>query len=291
MLQLQTWLTALGLLALLPLAQRLVRRFRLPDLPVQLMGMSVVAWLLVTALPNQLLDGSHMRWLRPIDELLFSFVGIRMLLWALLELPAAFGWRKHPPDLLIQLLMLAPGMVVTVVVVKEQAQFDLVSLVTTSAVLTAVLGLAAQEPLKDLFAGLELQVNEIFKVGDFIDLGEGTAGIVASMNWRDTCLRDITGALVVIPNAKVTEVVLRNYGTFGVMGNRFSIGLDYALPPSQARTLLLEVLHQHTRILADPPPAVRVKSFDDSAISYELLAFQPPGNLGALLDLRSGLLK
>lgn len=91
MLQLQTWLTALGLLALLPLAQRLVRRFRLPDLPVQLMGMSVVAWLLVTALPNQLLDGSHMRWLRPIDELLFSFVGIRMLLWALVG--AAGGLR------------------------------------------------------------------------------------------------------------------------------------------------------------------------------------------------------
>jgi small-conductance mechanosensitive channel len=291
MLQLQTWLTAIGLIALLPLAQRLTRLLRLPRLPLQLMGLSILAWLLVRVLPEDLLSVSHGRWLRPLDDVLAGLLGIRILLWMLLELPAAFRWRKQPPDLLIQLLMLAGGIAVTVVVVKEQAQFDLVSLVTTSAVLTAVVGLAAQEPLKDLFAGLELQVNEIFKVGDFIDLGDGTAGVVAMMNWRDTCLRDITGALVVIPNAKVTQLVVRNYGTFGVMGNRFNIGLDYALPPSQARALLLDVLHQHPAILPEPPPAVRVASFDDSAISYELLAFQPPGNGADLLNLRSELLE
>ncbi|MFQ6537737.1 MULTISPECIES: cyclic nucleotide-binding domain-containing protein [Aphanothece] len=255
------------------------------------MGATILTWLLLAILPRELLASSQLRPLNAIDELLISFVCIRLSLWTLLQLPAAFGWRKQPPDLVIQLLMLAGGMLVTIVVLKEEAQFDLVGLVTTSAVLTAVLGLAAQEPLKDLFAGLELQFNEIFKVGDFIDLGDETNGIVISMNWRDTCLRDISGALVVIPNAKVTEVVLRNYGTFGCMGNRFSVGLDYALPPSQAHALLLGVLNQHPSVLADPPPSVRVKSFDDSAISYELLAFQPPGNLAALLDLRSDLLE
>jgi CRP-like cAMP-binding protein len=154
-----------------------------------------------------------------------------------------------------------------------------------------MVGLAAQEPLKDLFAGLELQFDDIFSVGDFIDLGDGTLGVVVSINWRDTCLKDISGALVVVPNTKVTEVVMRNYGSFGSMGNRFSIGLDYALPPSRARQMLLDVLNKHPRVLDQPAPAVRVQAFADSAITYDILAFQPPGNLGELLDLRSELLE
>ncbi|MFM7367355.1 MAG: hypothetical protein ACKO2Z_06045, partial [Sphaerospermopsis kisseleviana] len=62
--------------------------------------------------------------------------------------------------LLLQLLMVGGAALGTVVVARQTARFDLVGLVTTSAVLTAVIGLAAQEPLKDLLAGLELQLSE-----------------------------------------------------------------------------------------------------------------------------------
>ncbi len=288
---LQMWFTATVLVALLVPLRRLIHRLRLPPLPRQLMLAAITFWVLIPSLPLEQIPLRYRSWILILDDLLLSFLIIRMVIWAVLELPAALGWRKTPPEILLQLLMLAGCALASVIVVQELTRFNLVSLVTTSAVLTAMIGLAAQEPLKDLFAGLELQFDDIFKVGDFIDLGDGTLGTVVSVNWRDTCLRDIGGALVVVPNTKVTETVMRNYGSFGVMGNRFSIGLDYALPPAQARTILLGVLRQHPRVLSNPEPAVRVKSFDDSAIAYDLLAFQQPGNLAALLDLRSELLE
>ncbi|MCP9818831.1 mechanosensitive ion channel [Synechococcus sp. Cruz-9H2] len=288
---LEVWLTAIVLMVLLLPLQLLIRRLRLPKLPIQLATLAILSWSVVRTLPLIVLPAQYQAWISTIDELMFSYLGIRMALWGFLELPAALRLRKEPAQILLQLLMLGGGTVATVIVVQEQARFNLVSLVTTSAVLTAMLGLAAQEPLKDLFAGLELQFDDVFSVGDFLDLGDGTLGVVVSINWRDTCLRDLTGALVVVPNTKVTEVVVRNYVAFGAMGNRFNLGLDYSLPPSRARQLLLDVLEKHPRVLKQPSPAVRVQAFADSAITYDLLAFQQPGNLGDMLDLRSELLE
>ena len=68
---------------------------------------------------------------------------------------------------------------------KEQARIDLVGLVTTSAVLTAVLGLAAQDPLKDLIGGLSLQLEQVIREGDWVEI-DGQIGRVASISWRDT---------------------------------------------------------------------------------------------------------
>jgi small-conductance mechanosensitive channel/CRP-like cAMP-binding protein len=288
---LEVWLTAIVLMVLLLPLRLLVRRLRLPKLPLQLATLAILSWALVRTLPLIVLPAQYQGWISTLDELMFSYLGIRMALWGFLELPAALGLRKQPAQILLQLLMLGGGTVATVIVVQEQARFNLVSLVTTSAVLTAMLGLAAQEPLKDLFAGLELQFDDVFSVGDFLDLGDGTLGVVVSINWRDTCLRDLTGALVVVPNTKITQVVVRNYVAFGAMGNRFQLGLDYSLPPSRARQLLLDVLDKHPRVLNQPAPAVRVEAFADSAITYDLVAFQQPGNLGDLLDLRSELLE
>jgi len=285
------WLLAIALLALLLLVRGLCRRLRLPSFPLRFPLLAVLSWALGQSLPVQDLPSDYARWVALLDELLLSYAGIRLAIWLGVETPASLRLWQAPPRILVQLLMLTGGSIATVVVFKQVARFDLVGLVTTSAVLTAVLGLAAQEPLKDLFAGLELQFDESFRTGDFVFVQEGVEGIVVSVNWRDTYLRDITGAMVIVPNSLITTVVLRNYGRFGVMGNRFTVGLDYDIPTSQARQLLLETIRQNPAVLADPPPAVRVKEYAEYAITYDLMVFQKPGNMAALLDLRSELLE
>jgi small-conductance mechanosensitive channel/CRP-like cAMP-binding protein len=284
-------LPSIGVVALLLLVRLLSRSIRLAPFPLRLPLLSVLAWTLVRLLPVALLPDGYRPWVELIDELMISYAVVRILLWAGIEVPASLGAWAQPPPVLLQLVMLSSGSVITVVVFKELARFDLLGLVTTSAVLTAVLGLAAQEPLKDLFAGLELQLDDQLKLGDFIRVNENTEGVIVSIDWRDTCLRDVSGAMVMVPNAVITSVVLRSYGAFGSMGNRFSIGLEYDLPPAQARRLLLGIVQSHPRSLSEPPAAVRVKAFGESAIEYDILVFQKPGNLGDLLDLRSDLLE
>ena len=145
------------------------RRRDLVRPPWRLALVALASWVLmgdISPLPGV---GGQL-WLGPMDELLLSFAALRFALWAGLEAPEGLGWWRRPPDLLLQLLMVGGAAAITVVVMRRMAQVDLVGLVTTSAVLTAVLGFAAQGVLKDLIAGLELQLGDDFRVGDWLDL-------------------------------------------------------------------------------------------------------------------------
>ncbi len=64
------------------------------------------------------------------------------------------------------------------------------SLLATSALLTAVIGLSLQQTLGNLFAGLALQAQPPFSVGDWLQYADGPDGIgrVLEINWRATHL-------------------------------------------------------------------------------------------------------
>jgi small-conductance mechanosensitive channel/CRP-like cAMP-binding protein len=289
MVLLQRLLPALLALAALVLLRLLVRRRHLPDLPLTLPLLALLSWTLMPVVEALGLPADYGRWLGMADELLIGYAAIRLGLWLGLELPGGLGWWRRPPDLLLQLLMLGFGALLTVLVVRESARFDLVGLVTTSAVLTAVVGFAAQETLKDLFSGLELQLGDDFAVGDWLDLGDGVQGVVETLTWRDTMLRNLDGCRLIIPNSRITDGVITNRSASGVASNRFELGLDYGFPPARARALLENVLKQHPLVLETPAPRVRLKEFAESAILYELQVWQKEMNLRAVLELRSAL--
>jgi small-conductance mechanosensitive channel len=115
--------------------------------------------------PPSLVPASSRPWPAIGVDLLLVLALIRLVLWLVLEVPGGLGWWRRPPELLVQLLLTAAGALAAVLLVNRVGRVDLMGLVTTSAVLTAVLGLAVQEPLKDLIAGLELQLSDDLRLG------------------------------------------------------------------------------------------------------------------------------
>ncbi len=287
----EIWIQAFAAFAALLLIRRIALLRHLPLPPWRLPLVAVSAWAVMQSLPLPPLPASYRLWYAIADDLLLTFAAIRLLIWALLELPGGLRWWSQPPALLIQLLTLGSWSLVTVLVVRQSTRFDLVGLVTTSAVLTAVIGLAAQEPLKDLFSGLELQLDDDFVIGDWLEVPGGQRGLVTSITWRDTTLRTMDGYLLVVPNSKITAEIHTNRSRYGSSGDRFTIGLDYDFPPARALALLDQVVRHHPKVLADPPPRVRIKAFDESAITYELQAWQREPGDQAMVDLRSDLLE
>lgn len=288
---LQIVLTALVGAVLLAGSALVCRARGLPPPPLRLGQLALASWLLLALLPGGLLPPQYRLWLQISNDLLAWFAAIRLLLWGLLELPGSLRWWPAPPELIIQLLSLGGWALASVLVVRRSASFDLINLVATSAVLTAVIGLAAQEPLKDLLSGLELRLADDFSLGDWLELSEGRRGIVVGFSWRETRLRTIDDCLLLVPNSKITADILTNRSRFGACSDRFEVGLDYDFPPGRALPLLQDVLLQHPLVLAEPAPTVRVKAFLDSAISYELQVWQKGVGERARLDLRSQLLQ
>ena len=286
-------LPAFGVVLLLSLA---CRRRGLPLPPRSLPLLATVSWVALHLVPFTLVPASSRLWLSTGVDLLLVLALIRLLLWLVLELPGGLGWWRPPPELLLQLLLAAGGALAAVLLVNQVGRLDLMGLVTTSAVLTAVIGLAIQEPLKDLIAGLELQLSDDLRLGDLVEIGGGQAqaqarGRVESVSWRDTTLRTFDGVRVVLPNTQVTGGILRNLSATGAVADRFDVGLDCDLPPGAALALLEQVVTNHPLVLQEPPPEVRVKAFADSAITYEVQVwFREPSD-GVRLTLRSALLQ
>ena len=205
--------------------------------------------------------------------LLWALSLIRILNWGILQIPAELGWWKPTAKILRDLLTLAVITVVTMVVIHRDFRVNLVGLAATSAVVTAVIGLAAQETLKNLFAGISLQVDSPFEEGDWIDLGS-TTGVVTSLQLMTTRVRGIDGSITVVPNSRIAVEGLRRFKPKEPVGQTIDVGLDYSLPPRQAIELLQRTLQHNHKVLRHPTPKVWVSTFADSSITYRLLTWQ-----------------
>ena len=288
MVALKFWIVAaLGILLLLGL-NRLCSRLRWPSFPWRLPSLALLSWALGNGINWNGANHSLRIVVAMADDLLLAVAITRLLIWLVLELFPRLRLLPSTPKILRDLLLVLVSALVVVVLLQQRARVDLLGLVTTSAVLTAIFGLAAQEPLKDLIGGLSLQLEQVVKEGDWIEV-EGNIGRVISVTWRDTELRCIDGSKLNIPNNQLTAKDLRNFSQYGPYGNRLFIGLDYNLPPAQAKSLLLQLARQHPLVLHNPAPVVRIAAFDDSSIRYELLAWQ--ADYGQGLGLRSDLLE
>jgi len=141
-------------------------------------------------------------------------------------------------------------------------------LLAASAISGLVLGLALQDTLGNLFAGLAIQVEKPFGVGDWIKAGD-YEGRVAEVTWRATKMRAKSGKFVVIPNSLVSKDIVVNYSKPSpVQRMSFSIGLDYDVPPNQVKQIALETSAAIPSILKEPAPDVLLTQFGDSSINY-----------------------
>jgi hypothetical protein len=92
------------------------------------------------------------------------------------------------------------------------AGMDLGSLVTTSAVLTAVIAFAMQDTLGNVLGGLFLELDRSIAVGDWIRLDD-ISGRVEDIRWRHTAIRTRNGERVIVPNSALMK------SRFSVIGN------------------------------------------------------------------------
>ena len=150
------------------------------------------------------------------------------------------------------------------------------SLLTTSALLTAVVGLALQDTLGNLVSGLALQMRPPFSVGEWIQFGDDAkqTGRVTELNWRATTL--VTSDLdeVTVPNSTLTKASIRNFSRPSPVARRVvTVQGPYDASPERIRTALLLAAQDTPGVLSDPAPWVQMRAFADSGIEYAVWFF------------------
>jgi len=122
-------------------------------------------------------------------------------------------WREARlfPDLTAAAIYAAAVLVVLISVLA----LPIGGLLATSGVLAIVLGLALQNTLADVFAGISFGIEAPFNVGDRISLGDKTEGTVVQMNWRSIRILTDGDDVAIIPNSVVAKsnIVNRSFPT------------------------------------------------------------------------------
>jgi small-conductance mechanosensitive channel/CRP-like cAMP-binding protein len=151
--------------------------------------------------------------------------------------------------------------------------FELTPFLATSAVVGAVVGLALQETLGNLIAGIALHTEAPFQVGDWIRSG-ASEGRVQQVSWRATRLRTLEGDTLTIPNSEVARHAILNFSLPESPHARVVlVEAGVQVPPNRVVSVLLVLLGQVEGVLTSPEPKIRVAGYADGSARYEIRYF------------------
>ncbi len=187
-----------------------------------------------------------------------------------LVLDVGFGRRmSRPTPKIIRDLVLGIVYFFVALASLRAAGIEPGSILTTSALLTAVIGLSLQETLGNLFAGLALQMQSPFEVGDWIQFGADhkTVGKVLEINWRATKVITLDEVEVIIPNGNLGKTAISNYSKPSPQIRRsIYVTVDASTPPRKAQRVIADAIKGCWGVLDDPPPSVVTSDFSDAGI-------------------------
>ncbi len=178
-----------------------------------------------------------------------------------------------PPSLLDSLVAVVLYAVGLGVVAHVFLGFDPGPFLAGSAVVGAVIGLALQDALSNLFSGIALHTEAPFGVGDWVRVGDAE-GRVEEVTWRALRLRTWSNDTLTLPNHEVARRQVLNFSLPALPHSRvITLGVGYATPPNRVLAVLNEALRQVPGAPDEPRPNVRLIGFGESAVQYEVRYF------------------
>jgi small-conductance mechanosensitive channel len=125
--------------------------------------------------------------------------------------------RVGVPLLLVNLFTLLVSFILLGFFISEFLGVQLAPLLATSAFISVVLGLALQDTLGNLFAGIALQIDKAFSIGDWLEVSgpQKYIGQVYEISWRATILEGFTEELITIPNRIMAQSEISNFSMKG----------------------------------------------------------------------------
>jgi small-conductance mechanosensitive channel len=197
---------------------------------------------------------------------------VAVLLWLF-----ANSAREGVPLVLVDLFSAVATLVLGAALLHSVFLIEVTSLLATSAVASVVLGLALQDTLGNLFAGISLQVDRSFRLGDWVEVRSGAdriAGQVLELTWRSTVLLAISEEIITIPNRTVAQGLVLNFSGRErpfVRSHLFRVPLDADL--AVVRAALVEAAKATPGVLAEPAPVPLLIETTESWVAVKMINY------------------
>jgi len=207
-------------------------------------------------------------WLRVMAVLLLCFAVV--IAGSLLVFDVVLRRRQLPR--ILQDLVQGIAYFITAAIVLTRSDVDVTRVFTASVLTTAVLGLALQDTLGNVMAGLALQAERDFEVGDWINLGDRNSPIVGrirEVRWRATTIVTKNGDLMLIPNSAVTRAMITNFSRPTAAHRQWvTVRVHFRHPPARVREVIVDAVRALSFVRAEPSPDCILLEFTEDACTY-----------------------
>jgi CRP-like cAMP-binding protein/small-conductance mechanosensitive channel len=173
--------------------------------------------------------------------------------------------RWNYPDILHE-LSIGAAYLVAAGWLMHRAGVNLTSIVATSAIVTAVIGLSLQATLSNVVGGIALQLDDSIREGDWIELEGKVQGRVRQIRWRHSVIETRDWDTLIVPNSQLLAQTIKLLGKRNGekaphrMWVYFSV--DHRFPPGQVIGIVNDALQSAPIHNVAPEPKPHAILFD-----------------------------
>ena len=181
--------------------------------------------------------------------------------------------RVQTVSALVGNVVLIVFVIIGTITTLETVGIPIAPLLASVGVIGLAVSFGAQSLVKDVISGTFMLLEGQFGIGDVVRVGDAS-GSVERITLRTTTLRDLYGAVHIIPNGEITRVTNL---TKAWSKNVLDIGVAYKEDVDH----VIEVLRDEGarfaedetwgQLLLDPPEVLGVDSFGDSAVVIRMV--------------------
>ncbi|HXH71100.1 MAG TPA: mechanosensitive ion channel family protein [Pyrinomonadaceae bacterium] len=153
---------------------------------------------------------------------------------------------------------------------SQYPNVDLAALFTTSTILGVIIGLALQDTLGNLFAGLAIQADQPFQIGDVISIPNMGTGVIENISWRGVKIRTFQNKFLIISNSVLGKEAIEVAPRENLNARLVFFNTIYTNSPAKTVQIVREAVRQIENVSQKIRPIVRVRDLGASGIDWEI---------------------
>ena len=156
-------------------------------------------------------------------------------------------------------------MIAIIVAAASNLGINTTSFVAVFGAAGLAIGLALKDTLANVGAAVLIIFFRPFKVGDFIEVS-GVMGTVKIINLFSTTLTTADNRSIIIPNGALIAGNIINYTDNHTRRIDMTFDIDYKDDLKLAKSIVLEILQTHPKVLLSPEPLVAVGALGPNSV-------------------------
>ncbi len=147
---------------------------------------------------------------------------------------------------------------------------DLTTLFAGSTIIGVVIGLALQDTLGNLFAGIAMQADQPFQLGDVINIQNRATGVIEDISWRGVKIRTFQNKIILVSNSVISKEFIEVAPKDNLNARLAFFNTLYSASPAITTQLIRDVVRQVENVSRKMRPIVRIRNLGESGIDWEV---------------------